>query len=887
MLEPPNSDTAASRARVVALGTVPRRPDAPPTFDYAIPRDLAGRLAPGHLVSIPFGPRLVPGIVWELVPPVAPAHHVSGEALRAVAALLDPRPLLDHSRLRLAEWLADRYSCPLTLAVRLMLPPGLLQGTRVVLRPLPADVAESTDEPASQAATPPWTPGDLRDEAAVLGAVRGRGHLDERAVSRSLGGRRAQAAIGALVAARAVERTTVAPSALSGERFERRILLMATAHALAEWRAAAHVQLDALAPISHTTPIPSASLPRGRGERRAERILRQLAVLDLLARGSRRSADAGEDAAWRLSEVRKLTRITPSGLDELRRAGLIAVETVEARRDPLSGRAIPPTTSLGLTPEQRDALAAVLRPASGEEPGVVLLHGVTGSGKTEVYLQALAAHLAAGRRGIVLVPEIALTPQAMMRYAGRFPGRVALLHSGLSDAERLDQWRRIRAGLVDVVVGSRSALFAPVDRLGLIVVDEEHESAYKQEERAPTYHARDAAVALGRLTAATVVLGSATPSVESYWKAHAGEYRLVELQTRAPAGSSGRAPALPTVTLVDLRAELRAGNTSILGQTLQSALRQTLDAGQQAVLFLNRRGTASSVICRECGYVARCGQCDVPMTYHASESALICHYCGRQQDALRVCPHCWSTSIRYFGVGTERVEVAVKRLLPTARVLRWDRDTARTRETHEQLLAAFVERRADVLVGTQMIAKGLDLPAVTLVGVVSADVALYLPDFRAQERAFQLLTQVAGRAGRGDHPGRVIIQTFNPNHFCVEAAASHDYAAFYAAEILARDRFAYPPFRQFVKFVYTDRDRHQTQLEAIALAGRIESLIAELALERTDVVGPAPCFMERLRGAYRWQLIARGPDLRPLLRALTADDALRGWAVDVDPANTL
>jgi primosomal protein N' (replication factor Y) len=633
--------------------------------------------------------------------------------------------------------------------------------------------------------------------------------------------------------------------------------------------------------------VPSASLPRGPCERRAERILRQLALLDLLAREIDNRTDRSAEDGWRLADVRRLTRITANGLDELRRAGLIAVETSAVRHDPLAGRAIPATTPLPLTSAQREALAAILRVGKDGQPGVVLLHGVTGSGKTEVYLQALAAHLAAGRRGIVLVPEIVLTPQAMMRYAGRFPGRVALLHSGLSDAERLDQWRRIRAGLVDVVVGSRSALFAPVDRLGLIVVDEEHESAYKQEEHAPTYHARDAAVALGRLTGAAVVLGSATPSVESYWRAHAGEYRLVELQSRAPAGPSGAKPALPVVTVVDLRAELRAGNTSILGASLQTALHETLDAHQQVVLFLNRRGTASSVICRECGFVARCGQCDVPMTYHASESALICHYCGKRQDAPRVCPHCWSTSIRYFGIGTERVEVAVKRLLPKARVLRWDRDTARTRQTHEQLLAAFVERRADVLVGTQMIAKGLDLPAVTLVGVISADVALYLPDFRAQERAFQLLTQVAGRAGRGDHLGRVIIQTFNPSHFCIEAAASHDYAAFYSAEIFARERFGYPPFRRFVKLVFTDRDRHRAQVEALALAGRIESAIAALGLERTDVVGPAPCFMERLRGAYRWQLIARGPDLRPLLRALAAEDALRGWAVDVDPANTL
>jgi primosomal protein N' (replication factor Y) (superfamily II helicase) len=857
MLEPTDGDTMTARARVVVLAASARLAGTPRTFDYAVSPALQARVAPGHLVSIPFGARLVPGVVWAVVAPETMRLDSGEAALRPIAALLDPHPLLDASRMRLAEWLADRYSCPLALAVRLMLPPGLLQGTRVVLRPLQADVVADATGP---------TGIGLRDEAAVLGAVRSRGQLDERAVSRSLGGRRAQQAVSALLAAGAVERAAVA---------------------LAVWRASAHLELDALAPISNTTPIPSASLPRGPGERRAERILRQLAVLDLLARRAGGGSAAESEAGWRLAEVRKLTRITGSALSELQRAGLIALETVEARHDPLAGRAIPATAPLELTGEQRDALAAILGAGRDGTPGVVLLHGVTGSGKTEVYLQALAAHLAAGRRGIVLVPEIALTPQAMMRYAGRFPGRVALLHSGLSEAERLDQWRRIRAGLVDVVVGSRSALFAPVERLGLIVVDEEHETAYKQEERAPTYHARDAAVALGRIAGAAVVLGSATPSVESSWRAHAGEYRLIELQARAPTGPSARLPALPAVTVVDLRAELRAGNTSILGEAMQTALHETLDAGQQAILFLNRRGTASSVICRECGYVARCGQCDVPMAYHASDSALICHYCGRRQDAPRVCPHCWSTSIRYFGIGTERVEAAVKRLMPRARVLRWDRDTARTRQTHEQLLAAFVERRADVLVGTQMIAKGLDLPAVTLVGVVSADVALYLPDFRAQERAFQLLTQVAGRAGRGDTPGRVIIQTFNPNHFCIEAAAGHDYDAFYSAEIVARERFSYPPFRQFVKFVYTHRDRHQAQVEATALGGRMEAQIAALALERTDVVGPAPCFMERLRGAYRWQLIARGPDLRPLLGALAAEDALRGWAVDVDPANTL
>jgi primosomal protein N' (replication factor Y) len=516
-----------------------------------------------------------------------------------------------------------------------------------------------------------------------------------------------------------------------------------------------------------------------------------------------------------------------------------------------------------------------------------LLHGITGSGKTEVYLQALAATLATGKRGLVLVPEIALTPQAMARFAGRFPGKVAMLHSGLTSAERLEEWHRIRRGEVDVVLGSRSALFAPLDRLGLIVVDEEHEAAYKQDRR-PTYLAREVAVHLGKLTGATVVLGSATPSIESYWLAQQGVYSLLELRERAPAGLAGESPmSLPPVKVVDLRAELRAGNTSILSEPLQRALQQTLDNGEQSILFLNRRGAASSVVCRECGYVARCGYCDVSLTYHASEHVLLCHYCSRQSAVPIICPSCRSASIRHFGLGTERVQQTVQRLFPRARVLRWDRDTARNREAHEDLLRAFVERKADILVGTQMIAKGLDLPGVTLVGVVSADVALFLPDFRASERAFALLTQVAGRAGRGRLPGNVLVQTLNPDHFCIQCASRHDYAGFFAAEISARRRYGYPPFRRFVKCTFEHADRYTAQIEATVLAERLQQLIQELHLTDTDIVGPAPAFMERLRGRYRWQVILRSSTPSMLVRALTSNDLPAGWSIDMDPADTL
>jgi primosomal protein N' (replication factor Y) (superfamily II helicase) len=871
------------RAQVVVLKGTRQGTAANATFTYAVPGALARRLAPGQLVSVPFGSRLAPGIVWEVAAGAADQDAVPTP--REIAELLDPEPLLAPERRALAEWLADRYACSLPAAAALALPPGMLQRTRVVLRPSQPDVApddgdviEGAGVPAADSVTAP--PGRAaRDEAAVLGALHARGQLDERALEHALGSQRARSTVAALVATRTVARETVAPTAL-GARHEQRLRLVGSDDALATWRAAARAELDALAPPNRAG-APTRAVPRT--DRRAERLLRQLAALDLLGQPPRGNT-AGK---WKLTEVARLTRATPSALAELERAGLTARETVEVRHDPLAGRAIAPNEPLTLSAAQQDAVAAILAPVTAETPGVVLLHGVTGSGKTEVYLQALAAHLAAGRQGLILVPEIALTPQAVARFAGRFPGRVALLHSGLSDGERLDEWRRIRAGRVDVVVGSRSALFAPLARLGLIVVDEEHEAAYKQDERPPTYHARDTAVALGRLTGATVVLGSATPSVESRWHAGEGDYRLVELPARAPSGADGAASDLPGVQIVDLRAELRAGNTSILSQPLQTALSETLAAGQQAILFLNRRGMASMVLCRECGYVARCRRCEVPLTYHASEKMLLCHYCGQRQPAPRTCPHCWSASIRYFGLGTERVEAAVKRMYPRARVVRWDRDTARTRKDHEDLLAAFAGRKADVLVGTQMIAKGLDLPGVTLVGVISADVALYLPDFRASERAFQLLTQVAGRAGRGETPGRVIVQTFNPDHFCIQSAAQHDYEAFYQAELSGRERYAYPPFRHFVKFTFTHHDRHHAQLEATVLADRLYRLIADHDLPASDVVGPAPAFMERLRGQYRWHLIARGPDLRPLLHALTPDDLPRGWAVDVDPSSTL
>ncbi|MGD8489699.1 MAG: primosomal protein N' [Anaerolineae bacterium] len=594
---------------------------------------------------------------------------------------------------------------------------------------------------------------------------------------------------------------------------------------------------------------------------------------------------------------------TGAGLDNLRNLagrGLVSLHAEEYDRPQIDAPQAPPI----LTPDQR---AVWQRIESGMArdglPGagfVALLHGVTGSGKTEIYLRALEATLAAGRRAIVLVPEISLTAQTVRRFETRFPSRVAVIHSQLSMGQRYAVWDCVRRGEADVVIGPRSALLAPVSRLGLIVLDEAHDDSYKQTEPIPlpAYQARDVARALGRLTGATVLFGSATPDLGTYYRATQGEYCLLQLPHRIRASEPGLGrldhSRLPPVRVVDLRQELRAGNRSIFSRPLQQALGRLLDAGEQAILFLNRRGAATFILCRDCGYVARCPDCEVPLTLHrAAHSApvagsevamerLVCHHCNRQEVPPTRCPSCGGRRIRYFGLGTERVESAVRELHPEARLLRWDRDTA-TGADHERFLQAFLEHRADILVGTQMIAKGLDLPLVTLVGVISADTALYLPDYRAAERTFQLLTQVGGRAGRSHRGGQVIIQTYNPSHYAIQAAADHDYAGFYRQELAYRRQLAYPPFSRLVALRRSDRDPHRVRIEAERLGRWLTQEIRRRSLP-VSLIGPTPCFFSRVQGRYRWQIVLRAPDPLPVLRHVALP---RGWRADVDPVSLL
>lgn len=618
---------------------------------------------------------------------------------------------------------------------------------------------------------------------------------------------------------------------------------------------------------------------------------------------------------------RELPGVNISHLRKLDKLDIVRFGSEEVWRDPLADRDFTPTEAPALTIDQarvwgRIKIAMLQAAEEAEERGKktavlpFLVHGVTGSGKTEIYMRAIDHALEQGQQAIVLVPEIALTPQTVRRFAARFPGRVAMLHSRLTDGERYDTWRRARQGLIDIVVGPRSALFTPFPDLGVIVLDEEHDASYKQTPPVPPpyYHARETAVELGRITGSIVIVGSATPDIVTYHRAQSGRYQLLELPKRV-MGHRQRVESqverlqrvsyyqhddldpddaltipLPPIQIVDLRQELRAGNRSIFSRALERTITETLERNEQAIIFLNRRGTATFVICRDCGYTATCKRCDMPLTYHRPGMALICHHCGRQQPVESECPQCGSKRIRYFGLGTEEVETRLQQRWPEARITRWDRDTTAGRNTHEQLLASFINQEADILVGTQMIAKGLDLPLVTLVGVISADVSLGLPDYRTGERAFQVLAQVAGRAGRGLLGGRVIVQTYQPEHYAIQAAADHDYISFYLDEIRFRTQYSYPPFRRMAKLVLVDPINERGEREAEALAKGIRLHIRERALAASEVIGPVPPFFNRIDGRYRWQIIIRSPDPNYLLADFPIPPK---WQVDIDPVSTL
>jgi len=828
-------------------------PQVSGVFDYHLPPELEGLVSPGCLVEVPFGPRAAQGVVVRMVetPQVAET--------RPVKALLDPQPVLTPAQMTLGAWLAERTLTPLAACLHRMLPVGLSQQADTLYQ------LSAGPQPDNRSISP------LQERLLTL--LRQRGGLRGRQIDAAIPHQNWKAAARGLVQRGWLAAQPVLPPPAVRPKVVRTVQL-------------------AVPPGEIDAPL-LQDLGRGEAGARREKILRFLQQEPMPVNVSWAYAASG-------GNLQDLVRLADRDL--------VILSESEVWRDPLEDLDFVPVEAPPLTPAQakvwEDVEDGIRAAARGKPVPPFLLHGVTGSGKTEIYLQAVAETLRLGRQAIVLVPEIALTPQTVRRFITRFPGQVGLMHSRLSPGERYDTWRRARAGRLPVIIGPRSALFAPLPNLGLVVVDECHDQSYYQAETVPHYHAVSTAMAYARQTGGVALLGTATPDVSLLYQFQHKHWHVVQLPVRilahrqsvesqmkrlgkplpelAVEGVTATLP-LPPVNLVDMRQELKAGNRSIFSRALQEGLRQVLEANQQAILFLNRRGSATYVFCRDCGYTLRCPRCEMPLTYHRSGEVLLCHTCGYRRKLPKTCPECGSTRVARYGTGTEKVETEVKKLFPAAEVLRWDASTTSKKGAHEIILSHFINHRADILIGTQMLAKGLDLPLVTLVGVVLADVGLSFPDFRAAERTFQLLTQVSGRAGRSPLGGRVILQTFQPDHYAIRAASLHDFYGFYHQELNYRRQLEYPPFYRLVRLEYRDLDARKAEQESRRMAADIQRWIEEGEFTATGMIGPVPCFFHRLRGYYRWQIVLRGPNPAALLQ----DKPLGDWRVEVDPPGLL
>ncbi|MCB5954870.1 primosomal protein N' [Enterococcus sp. CWB-B31] len=585
----------------------------------------------------------------------------------------------------------------------------------------------------------------------------------------------------------------------------------------------------------------------------------------------------GQERTVAVKEMKDLGFST-AVLNDAQKKGWLRFIEKETYRDPFADREFEKTEALLLNEEQRTAVEEITYSMKTESSDTYLLEGITGSGKTEVYLQVIAEVLEQKKTAIMLVPEISLTPQMVQRFKSRFGEQVAVLHSGLSHGERYDEWRKIERGEAQVVVGARSAIFAPLSGLGVIIIDEEHEASYKQEET-PRYHARDLAIWRGAYHHCPVILGSATPSLESRARAQKKVYRHLLLTQRANSAAS-----LPQIDVIDMRSEVRQKNISTFSQLLQNKLQERLERKEQSVLLLNRRGYSSFVMCRDCGFVVPCPNCDISLTLHMDTKTMKCHYCGHEEGIPHQCPNCSSDKIRYYGTGTQKVEEELQQLLPGARILRMDVDTTRRKGAHERILSAFENQEADILLGTQMIAKGLDFPNVTLVGVLNADTALNLPDFRSSERTFQLLTQVSGRAGRAEKPGEVVIQSFNPDHYAIQLARIQNYEAFYQKEMQIRHRGDYPPFYFTVQITASHPEENVAAKQMFSIMKELQEGLSDQSL----LLGPTPKAIMRINNRYYYQMIIKYKKearLQELLEKILTDTqagAAKGLKVSID-----
>ena len=845
-------------------------PSVAGVFDYRIPPELESKIGMGHLVTVPFGKQTVQGVVLRFV------HQPAVAETKAVIDLLDPHAALTSAQIALAEALAEATLNPLAAMVDLMLPPGLSQQADTLFTIWESGTGSRNLEtiPDSQFPTPDSRISNVGSR--IIALLQERGPLRGRQIDRHFGPLDWRKSAQYLVRSGILASQSILPPPSARPKYVRTAQL-------------------AVPPEQAEAAMP------GLGKTGATLQRRQSALRFLIR------APEAVNVSWVYAE----SGCNLADLQELAERGLIVLRETEIWRDPLQrieNRELV-ISEVTLTAMQEAALSEIVQTFTAQSANLpFLLHGVTGSGKTEIYIRAAREAIRRGKQAIILVPEIALTPQTVRRFLARFPGQVGLMHSKLSAGERYDTWRRARAGLLKVVIGPRSALFTPLPDVGLIVVDECHDGSYHQSEP-PFYHAVKAAQVYARLCGAVCVLGSATPTIEQRYLAETSGVRLLELpqriQTSEVSKDFGSLAGLPPVQIVDMRAELKSGNRGIFSRQLTESLADVLAKNQQAILFLNRRGTATYVFCRQCGHTLKCPKCETPLTLHieklaglqagkfaadnlptfqpANPQTLICHYCGYTRQMPKKCPQCGGGQIRQYGLGSEKVETEVQALFPNARTLRWDWDTTRQKDAHEIILSHFTAHRADVLVGTQMLAKGLDLPLVTLVGIVLADVGLNLPDPFAAERVFQVLTQVAGRAGRSVLGGRVILQTFQPEHYAIRHASRHDYAGFYAEELAHRKRLGYPPFSRLVRLEYRHHDAAVAEKAAQAMAERLSADIRTDKRIETDLIGPVPCFFAKLGGAYRWQIVLRGPQPESLLRGKPLAD----WRVEVGAVSLL
>lgn len=762
-------------------------------FDYRVPKQWEEEVCVGLRVMVPFGQRNTKREGYVIA--LTETTEVPAGKIKEIVEILDEgRPILTPSILELAKWMKKEYFCTLNQCLQAVMPAGI-RTKSVWYAELTGQTAELSEK-----------------EQQMIDVLEEQGGAVPLRELEQIFGNRTEYILRCLQEKKVVrlhQKTT-----RSTYKKEKRYVS-----------------------LTENEELLIAAKEKAEKDKR---LAGQLRVLSAISQGESLSVE----------ELKEKAAVTDSPIHTLLQKGVLVEQRRQEKRDVFQLEDYTPTQPFYPTSEQAQALTLLREEEQKAQKRPVLLHGVTGSGKTEIYMQLIEHVIMAGKQAIVLVPEISLTPQTMERFISRFGKRVSVTHSRLSLGERLDQWRKARDGEISIIIGPRSALFMPFSNLGVIVMDECHESSYISDVT-PKYHTREVARKLSELTGALLVMGSATPDIDSYHRAVTGEFLLLQLKERTKGSH------LPEVFVTDMRKELENGNRSAFGLPLQQAIRENLEKGQQTMLFLNRRGYSTFVSCRKCGEALTCPSCNVSYTYHASDKALVCHYCGKEVPVPKTCPSCGSHYIRYFGTGTQKIEEETRRLFPEASILRMDADTTTGKNGHARILELFGKGKADILIGTQMIAKGHDFPNVTLVGILAADLSLNLGTYQAAETCFQLITQAAGRAGRGELAGRVFIQTYQPENHAIRMAAAQDYEGFYQEEILLRQAMEYPPFSHIFSVLITG----EMEQEVILAAQRLGAYMNHYA-ERAGctVVGPAPAPLPKFRGEFRWQIFAKGTD---------------------------